>query len=377
MISVSVPAPGDREYRVEVEEGLLDRLGSRCRSRVGAREYAVVSDERVAELYAERALSSLRGADCSARLFTFPPGEESKNRRRWMRLTDELLEAGLGRDAAVVALGGGVTGDLAGFVAATYMRGVPVVQVPTTVLAMLDSSVGGKTGVNAPAGKNLVGAFHHPSHVLVDPSLLSTLPVGHRRAGMAEAVKAAAVLDRELFAWLEEEASGLREGDPSLLGELVRRAVPLKARVVSRDPGERGRRAILNFGHTLGHAMEAASGYGVLHGQAVAAGMRLETALGEELGVTEAGTGDRLAGLLDRLDLDWASSPELTANRVLDAATTDKKRRGGELRVVLLRRIGEVARDPEGAYAHVVDRRRTLDWLQSALPRAGGGRDSG
>lgn len=376
VIPVPVPGPRRDEYRVEVDEGLLDRLGSRCSSVVGAGAYAVLSDRRVAELYGERAVRSLRQAGCSARLFTFPQGEGSKDRRRWRELTDELLEAGLGRDAAVVALGGGVTGDLAGFVAATYMRGIPVVQVPTTVLAMVDSSVGGKTGVNAPAGKNLVGAFHHPAHVLLDPSLLSTLPVEHRRAGLAEAVKAAAILDPDFFDWLESETPGLRRGDPGLLGELVRRAVPLKVRVVSRDPREHGLRAILNFGHTLGHALEAAADYGVLHGDAVAAGMRLEVALGEEMGVTEDGTRGRLVGLLDGLGLDWAPAPSLGVERILGAADSDKKRRAGELRVVLLRRIGEVARDPGGAHAHGVDRDRLADWLQSALPRDGRGRDS-
>lgn len=367
---VRVPVP-DRDagsYRVEVRRGGLERLGERCAVEVGAVRYAVIADERVAGLYGERALRSLEAAGSPGELFTFPPGEESKDRREWARLSDRMLEAGLGRDAGVVALGGGVTGDLAGFVAATYMRGLPLVQVPTSVLAMLDSSVGGKVGVNTGAGKNLVGAFHHPRHVLADPALLETLDPRHRRAGLAEAVKAAALADPQLLTWLEEEAEALSRGEPAALETAILRSVGIKAEVVGRDPEERGERAVLNFGHTLGHGLEAASGYGLLHGEAVALGMRLEARLGQERGVTEAGTADRLDRLLRKLDLGAPPADLPSAERVMACASSDKKRRRGELRFVFLAEAGRVARPAGGGYTHAVERDGCARWLDAALP---------
>ncbi|MDP2498774.1 MAG: 3-dehydroquinate synthase [Candidatus Palauibacterales bacterium] len=364
---VPVPDTGAGGYRVEVRPGALDDLGPRCRRAVGAHRYAVVADERVADHYAERALRSLEGAGQPAELFTFPEGEASKSRERWGRLTDRMLEAGLSRDAAVVALGGGVTGDLAGFVAATYMRGVPVVQVPTSLLAMLDSSVGGKTGVNTPAGKNLVGAFHHPEHVLVDPEVLATLDRRHLRAGLAEAVKAAAIADGELFAWMEERAGALAAGEIGPTTELVRRAVAIKADVVARDPEEAGRRQILNFGHTLGHALESTAGLSGLHGEAVAAGMVLEARRGEETGVTRPGTADRLRSLLEACGIPPWPLERHDPREVLEAARRDKKAREGGVRLVLLENIGNVSRADGRAWTHPVDEDRLLSWLPRAL----------
>jgi len=364
---VPVPRSGQREYRVEVRPGALDDLGPRCREHATAHRYAVLSDERVAELYGDRAVESLERAGADARLFTFPEGEESKARGRWSELTDRMLADGFGRDSAVVALGGGVTGDLAGFVAATYMRGVPVVQVPTSLLAMVDSSVGGKTGVNTDRGKNLVGAFHHPAHVLVDPEVLSTLDRRHVAAGLSEAAKAAAIADRELFAWMEERAGLLAEGETEPTAELVRRAVSIKAEVVAGDPEEAGRRAVLNFGHTLGHALEATSGYAGLHGEAVAAGMCLEARWGEELGVTEGGTADRLRSLLGACGVRPWPVDRHEAEDLLQAARQDKKTRRETPRLVLLERVGRVARPPGGGWTRPVDGERLRRWLSGAL----------
>lgn len=364
---VPVPGSGDDDYRVEVRPGALDELGARCRDEVGAHRYAVVADERVAEGYAERALGSLEDAGQTADLFTFPQGEASKTRERWARLTDRMLEAGLRRDAAIVALGGGVTGDLAGFVAATYMRGVPVVQVPTSLLAMLDSSVGGKTGVNTAAGKNLVGAFHHPEHVLIDPEILSTLDRRELRAGLAEAVKAAAIADSELFAWMESRAEALAAGEVGPTGELVRRAVGIKADVVARDPEEAGRRQVLNFGHTLGHALEATAGFSGLHGEAVAAGMVLEARWGEDAGVTRPGTAERLSSLLDACGIRSWPLDRHAPGQVIEAARRDKKAREGNVRLVLLREVGSVNRGGRRGWTHPVDEDRLLSWLPRAL----------
>ncbi|MFQ5889994.1 MAG: 3-dehydroquinate synthase [Gemmatimonadota bacterium] len=368
-LRVPIPGAGPGEYLVEIERGSLDLLPDRCLHRAPAHRYAVIADSRVAELLGKRVLAAFREAGCPADLFAFPAGEWNKTREEWARLSDELLAAGLGRDGAIIALGGGVTGDLAGFVAATYMRGVPVVQVPTTLLAMLDSSVGGKTGVDTLSAKNAIGAFWQPAHVLIDPELLATLPPHHRAAGLAEAAKAGAVRDAGFFEWMELRAGELAAGDVGALAELIERAVAIKAGVVAADPLERGERAILNFGHTIGHALEALSGYALLHGEAVGAGMRVEARLGEGLGLTRPGTADRLEALLEACGLLERPEEERRPEELLEAARRDKKGREGRLRWVLLGGIGEVLRDPEGAYTHALAEEECLVPLAAALRR--------
>ena len=328
-------------YTVLIEPGLRHRIPDLLQAHAPAHRYAVISDSNVAPLYGEEAVASCRGAGLTADLFTFPAGEEHKTRRQWSILTDLLLEAGLGRDAAVVAVGGGVTGDLAGFVAATFLRGVPVVQIPTSLVAMVDASVGGKTGVDVRAGKNLVGAFHPPRAVLVDPETVATLPVPERAEGLAEAVKHGAVADEEYFENLVGRSERLLSGDPEAVRSAVLRSVQIKAAIVSEDEREEGVRQILNFGHTYGHALEAASGYRVGHGTAVAAGMVLEARLGERAGITEAGTARRIEVALRRLGLGHVPL-EGGAPAVLRHLPADKKARAGETRFVLLTRVGMV-----------------------------------
>jgi len=334
---------GRREYPVFVETGGLDRLPALLRERAPAHRYAVLSDTRVAKLYGRAVLDSLSREGLAAELHTFPEGEAHKTRAEWARLTDLVLEDGLGRDGAVVALGGGVTGDLAGFVAATYMRGIPLVQVPTSLVAMIDASVGGKTGVDVDAGKNLVGAFHPPRFVLADPGVVATLPRDERGRGLAEGVKHGAILDRLYLDALSADASRLLDGEADALLSAVRRSVEIKAGVVSRDEREAGVRRILNFGHTLGHALEAESAYHLPHGSAVATGMVLEARIGERLGVTDPGTSERLAEVIRRFELPVAPPEGADPDRVLERTGADKKRRGGRPRYVLLARLGEVA----------------------------------
>jgi 3-dehydroquinate synthase len=332
----------------------------------------VLADSRVAELYGSRALESLRSTGCTADLFVFPAGEWNKTTEEWATLSEALVRAGHGRDSALIALGGGVTGDLGGFVAATYLRGIPVVQVPTSLLAMVDSSVGGKTGVDTDVGKNLIGAFHHPVHVLIDPEFLSTLPAHHVPAGLAEAIKAGVAADAGLFEWIEGHAEALLDRDLDLMAELIARAVRVKAGIVERDPDERGERAVLNFGHTIGHALELLFGYGLLHGEAVACGMRVEARLGEALGITEQGTAARLAALLDACGLDNRAEEERRPDEIWRVATRDKKARAGELRCVFVATIGQVARPEDGGYTYPLDEARTLEALADALrPTAG------
>jgi len=384
-LRVGVPAPPERAYPVHVARGAFARLGELVAEVAAAGRCAVLADANVASLYGEAAVASIEAAGLPARLSTFPAGEASKSRAIWAELTDRLLTAGLGRDGLVVALGGGVTGDLAGFVAATYMRGVPLVAVPTSLMAMLDSGLGGKTGVDTPAGKNLVGAFHHPRLVIVDPDLLSTLPRRHLRAGLAEGVKTAAVLAADLFGFIENSAKELRDGDPACLDRLIEACVRHKAEIVAADPEEAGRRQVLNFGHTAGHALEVLSGYTLLHGEAVAVGMRIESRLGEAMGVTKPGTAGRLATVLDAVGLPGtlaglaagdASGGGPDVEVLLEAASTDKKARGGAIRWVLLQRIGAVAPDSAGAWTHALDPAAVADGLRAAFPEHADVRDS-
>jgi len=321
-------------YPVYVEPGVLERLDALLSEHLSGRRVAVIADATVAELFGPRLPLPAR------EVLTFPAGEASKTRDTWARLTDTLLARGFGRDSAVVALGGGVTGDLAGFVAATYLRGIPYVQVPTTLLAMLDASVGGKTGLDTPHGKNLVGAFHSPAAVIADPLTLGTLPERDYRSGLAEAVKHGLIADRDYFVWLEQQADALARRDPLVLVELVRRSVEIKAGVVSDDEREAGRRAILNAGHTVGHALEHTSGYALAHGEAVALGLVAECALAEQLGLAPAGTRARVAALLTTLGLPIRLANPPLPGPLLDAMAADKKNRRAQLRFALPRAIG-------------------------------------
>ena len=301
---------------------------------------ALIADERVAKLWYDEVAKSLRGVGIEVVPAFFPAGEANKTRERWGALTDVLMDARLGRDCCVVSLGGGVTGDLAGFVAATFMRGVPFLQLPTTTLAMIDASVGGKTGVDHPAGKNLVGAFHAPSIVLADPDFLGTLDGALLAQGYAEAVKHGVILDAPYAEWLAASADPLLGLDGAVVERAVVRSVELKAEVVSRDEFEAGRRKILNFGHTVGHALELETGYVLPHGHAVAIGMVAEARIGEELGVTAPGTADEVRALVGAFGLPH-SHPSLTQGwRLADLMIRDKKTRSGVVHIVRLEEVG-------------------------------------
>ena len=333
---------GAGAYPVLIGRGILMDVPSLLADLAPAFRYVVVSDAHVAALYGEDLVERCRGAGLRMDLFTFPRGESSKTRKHWSILTDELLDAGVGRDAVVVAVGGGVTGDLAGFVASTFLRGIPVVQVPTSLVAMIDASVGGKTGVDVRAGKNLVGSFHPPKVVIADPDATMTLDPDERAQGLVEAIKHGAILDEAYFEELSAAAAPLLAGDPDATRAAVLRSVEIKASVVAQDEHEGGLRQILNFGHTLGHAIEAASGYAMGHGSAVAAGMVLEAELGESLGITDAGTSERLAQAVGLLGVGGPVCVPGGAQRVLSYLGTDKKSRRGRPRFVLLNRVGTV-----------------------------------
>jgi 3-dehydroquinate synthase len=342
-IRVAATSPDPHSYEIIVRAGVFDELPSLVTAAAPAARYAVIVPDDLTASYGRRVSAGLKAANVEVALLEFPAGEASKTRATWAELTDQLLELRYGRDSCIIAVGGGVAGDLAGFVAATYMRGVPLVQVPTTLLAMVDASVGGKTGVDTQTGKNLIGAFHAPRLVVADPLVLTTLPPAQLRAGLAETVKHGAVLDDEYFAWIEANADALLALEPDLLQHLVARSVELKARVVTEDPYEHGIRAALNFGHTVGHALELFSGYALPHGFAVAIGMVIEAAAGEAASITAAGTSARIERLLARLQLP-SSTNLVHSGSLSDALRMDKKARRGRPRYALPARIGELAR---------------------------------
>ena len=338
---------GARSYPIELGVGSLGGLGAAVAERTGASRALVVSVPPVAERYGPTVGRSLRAAGLKVHRFEVPDGERSKNLRQAERLYGEMLDAGADRGSSVVvALGGGVVGDLAGFVAATLFRGVPVVQVPTTLLSMVDSSVGGKTGVNVPQGKNLVGAFHQPALVWIDAETLSTLSPRQLRNGMAEVVKHAAIRDARLFSRLERDLDRLLALEPEVTLPILERNCRIKASVVRQDERESGVRMHLNFGHTLAHAVETLSGYrGILHGEAVAMGMVYAAGHSERLGLAPEGTRARIEALLARIGLP-TKLPGFERRAYLGALAVDKKKRDARIRFVALRGIGEVETVP-------------------------------
>ena len=328
-------------YGVHVAPGITTEAAARIASVAGGRRLVVVTDATIRARLTEASL----WPRLDAPVLIVPAGEVAKSREEWGRLTDQLLALEFGRDSALVAIGGGSVGDLAGFVAATYLRGVPFVQIPTTLLAMVDASVGGKVGVDTAAGKNLVGAFHPPALVLADPALLATLPDRIYREGLAEALKHGLVADAAYFDRIVSQAGALGARDPATVAELVRRSVEIKAGVVSRDEHETGERAILNAGHTVGHALEQLSGYSLPHGEAVAIGLVAECRIAESLGLAGAGLKDRVELALTELGLPTKPEARSAKHDLLAAMATDKKNRGGKLRMALPAAVGRMARD--------------------------------
>jgi 3-dehydroquinate synthase len=343
-----VAVGGDHPYSITIGPGQLSD-GAALARHVRGRHVLLVSDSEVAPLY----LDGVRAALLQARPeliigeHVLPAGEASKTLAEFGRAIEALAALGATRDACVFALGGGVVGDLSGFAAACWMRGVDCVQLPTTLLAMVDSSVGGKTAVDIAAGKNLVGAFHPPRAVIADTQVLSTLPVRELRAGLAEVVKYGALGDPDFFDWLQQHAQGLSAGDSALLAEAIARSCTHKAAIVERDPLEKGERALLNLGHTFGHAIETEQGYAapgrdaLNHGEAVAVGMVLAARLSTALGRAPAADADRLVALLQSLQLPVAIPAGLAPQALLERMRLDKKNLAGRLRLVLWRGIGK------------------------------------
>ncbi|MDA8519501.1 3-dehydroquinate synthase [Acidovorax sp. NCPPB 4044] len=345
---VEIPL-GDRSYGIEIGAGLLDEAGiyAACPKAACA---LIVTNETVAPLYAERLRQAIAPRYSEVFIVSLPDGEEHKDWQTLNRIFDALLSHGCDRKTVLFALGGGVVGDMTGFAAASYMRGVPFVQVPTTLLAQVDSSVGGKTAINHPLGKNMIGAFYQPQLVVCDLSTLSTLPARELSAGLAEVIKYGPIADMEFMAWLEDHVDALRAGDHAALAHAVRRSCEIKAWVVGQDEREAGLRAILNFGHTFGHAIEAGMGYGVwLHGEGVGAGMVMAAELSHRLGLVDAVFVERLRALIVRAGLPVRGAvidPSDNAGRYLELMRLDKKSEGGEIRFVVIDGPGRASMRP-------------------------------
>jgi 3-dehydroquinate synthase len=354
---------GTRSYPVWVGPQLLESLGPRCLAQGWSGRCAVIADAAVARHYGERTLRSLTSSGFRPTLLTLPPGEPSKRLRRFEILCEQLADQRIERRSFIVALGGGVTGDLAGFIAATFLRGIPFVQCPTTLLAQVDSSVGGKVGVNLKAGKNLVGAFLQPRFVLCDLDTLKTLPDRELRAGLAEVIKYGIIRDATLFRRLERDLDALLARDPRVLEPVIARCCAIKADVVAADETESGERAILNFGHTLGHALEAITAYGhYLHGEAISLGQVAAAHLSSRLVGLPARDTHRIQHLFERAGLPVTLHLSPTRRRrLLDTTRLDKKARNGEVRFVLVPKLGQAVWD-QSVPAQAVN--QALDALQ-------------
>ena len=331
---------GARTYPIHIGEGLLTRADLFL-PHLQQRKVSVVTNTRVASLYLEKFSAMLRSAGVKVVPVVLPDGEEHKNWQTLNSIFDALLSNRCERKSTIIALGGGVVGDLAGFAAASYLRGVPFMQVPTTLLAQVDSSVGGKTAINHPLGKNMIGAFYQPRMVLADTSVLDTLPARELAAGLAEVIKYGLIMDAPFLEWLEANMGNLNKRDPSALAYAVARSCENKATVVAADERESGERALLNLGHTFGHAIEAGLGFGTwLHGEAVAAGTVLAARLSKRMGLLTADELERLVRLFARAGLP-IEAPSLGQDRYLELMGHDKKVENGKLRLVLLKSLGK------------------------------------
>ena len=333
-------ALGARSYTIVVARGALASVGPRLQALKVGRRTALFTDAGIARLYGKTVIDSLTGAGFSVHVVEIPEGEAAKTPAVAVDGWDACVAAGLDRSSTVLALGGGAVGDLAGFVSATYMRGTNFVQLPTTVLAQVDASSGGKTAIDHPKGKNLIGAFHQPRLVVVDTATTDTLPAREYRSGLAEVVKHGIVLEADYFDDIERSADALAAHDPDVVDRLIAGSCRLKASVVERDERESSLRMVLNYGHTIGHAIEAATGYGrITHGEAVSLGIAAEAALAVRLGVATAATRERQERLLDRLGLP-VRMPAMDPAVLLDAMARDKKSRDGRVPFVLAPEIG-------------------------------------
>ncbi len=330
----------ERSYPIHIGAGLLSEV-TLLTQHLAGKQIAIISNTTVAPLYMRKIADPLRSQGFNVVEIILPDGEQYKNSETLNKIYDALIEARCERNATLIALGGGVIGDLTGYAAATYLRGVPFIQIPTTLLSQVDSSVGGKTGINHPSGKNMIGAFYQPKVVLIDTDTLKTLPPRELSAGVAEVIKYGLIRDAEFFSWLEKNMKQLMALDEAVMAEAVYRSCQNKAEVVAADEKEAGERALLNLGHTFGHAIENAMGYGVwLHGEAVATGTVMAAELSQRMGWLNSSDVHRIKAILKTANLDKAA-PALGVEKYLDLMGLDKKVQDGKIRLVLQQGIGK------------------------------------
>jgi len=330
----------DRSYEIVIGQDALDRAGIMLTQGGWARRYFIITDSHVSALYGSRIREQFSAVDPNIGIIAFPAGEESKNIHTAIRVAEELLGLGADRESGLIALGGGVVGDLAGFVASTFMRGLPCIQIPTTLLAQVDSSIGGKTAVDLPMGKNLVGTFSQPKMVFIDLSFLETLPPREFANGLAEILKYGIIDDLSLFQELRDGAGRLQQRDMERLESVVTCSCRIKKRIVEMDENEKGVRRFLNFGHTIGHALEAVSGYAMAHGEAVSIGMAAATRLSERMNYLSGPEAESVLSLIRTLGLPHRIPQELSSDSILACLRVDKKRSGDRVNFILLKSLG-------------------------------------
>ncbi|MFT3742095.1 MAG: 3-dehydroquinate synthase [Gammaproteobacteria bacterium] len=354
-LTIKIPAIAAKSYQIHLEPDLLAQLPQKLTAFSGFSRIVIITDQTVKKYYAQTLLKILKTQNTPTFLYDFPAGEKYKTIKTKQKLENQMLKAGLGRDTLCLAVGGGVVGDMTGFIAATYMRGIPYIQVPTTLLAMVDSSVGGKTGINTPYGKNLLGAFWQPLAVFADLNCLNTLPLPQRVNGLIEAAKIFLTHDAKYFGYLETHLSKILSGDVKLLGKIIKRAVYWKAKVVKQDPHEKNLRSVLNFGHTIGHALEQVSNYKLLHGYAVGYGILIEAKMSQHLGILPAQDYQRIIDFFAKLEITARDLKKIPVKKILQTTKIDKKATAEGVKYVLLKQIGQYYHEQDQVAQLVAD----------------------
>ena len=365
MLKVHLKKTVDDSYPVIIESGLLKRLPRLLANQFPASRYVVMCGTTTKKLFGEKISSHLRTSGMKTLLLSVPDGEHSKTQKYKTFLEEAMLQAGCDRNTLILAVGGGVVGDLAGFVAATYMRGIRYIQIPTTLLAMVDSSVGGKTAIDTAHGKNTIGAFWQPQAVVIDPTCLKKLSLRQMKNGMIEGVKMFMTSDRASFVFAEKNLERALSGDAASLKTIIERAIRIKARVVAEDEREGSQRMILNFGHTVGHALETLSGYRLLHGEAIALGIAVEARIAYSRGILSETDLKKVLAMLRRLGTEPKTLKKWNAHSVVQHTRGDKKSVGGRAQYVLLKKIGAVQMDKK-KYAHTVPEKEVISALRKA-----------
>ncbi|MGH7802692.1 MAG: 3-dehydroquinate synthase [Thermodesulfobacteriota bacterium] len=348
-VSVNLKKTEDRSYEILIGEDILKKIPLDLKNKKNLYHYLIISDSNVASLYGDVLLKQCTNSGLNSHLISFPAGEIHKNRDTKSRIEDEMSKLKIGRDSCVIALGGGVVGDIAGFVAATYNRGIPYIQGPTTLVASVDSSIGGKTGVDTPYGKNLIGTFYQPWRVYIDVNTLRTLHEKEIREGLAEVIKYGVIKDEKLFEYLERNIDHIFSFNADALIHIIKRGCEIKRQVVELDEKESNLRKILNFGHTIGHAIENISDYKISHGEAISMGMVTEVKIALELGFWKVDEYERLVSLFKKTGLPTKLPDSLDLSRMIDTMKLDKKARQGKIEMVLPRKIGEMV-EVDGSY---------------------------